>query len=188
MNREEVCKWLMPELDLLENEEDKELVLNVWQEAINAQNWGEKGLENSGISTVMRKGCPENLMTHTRHVTVACASLYKSIEPMFAEVGKCNREDLLVGALLHDVGKLLEMDYVDGKVVHTHYGDLFTHPVSGAYLAKKHGANQNVVHMVLTHSNSLSPEGPKAFNTPESLILKYLDEICYKYVEIHWHV
>ena len=185
MLKEELKKYLLPELDLLTDEQDKDKVLSVWLEAVEAGKWGEKGLENSGVSTVMRPDCPEDLMLHTRHVTAACAALYQTLEPLFAAVGHCNREDLLVGALVHDVGKLLEMDYADGRVTHTHYGDLFVHPVSGAYLAKKYGLNQNVVHMVLTHSNLLSPEGPRAFATAESLILKYIDEMCYKYVELH---
>lgn len=188
MKKEDVREWLMPELDYIKNEETKNKIVDIWQEAIDRLDWESKGLENSGISTVMRKGCPENLMTHTRHVTAACNAFYDALVDMFDKVGACNKEDLLAGALLHDVGKLLEMDFVDGSVVHTHYGDLFNHPVSGAWLCQKHGMNQNVVHMVLTHSNSLSPEGPKAFCTPESLILKYLDEMCYKYVEIHWHI
>lgn len=187
MTREEVRSWLVPELDLVSDEKVKDIIISIWQEAIDRNDWGSKGLENSGISTVMRAGCPENLMTHTRHVTAACASLYDALIPMFDACGACNKQDLLAGALLHDVGKLLEMDYVDGKVVHTHYGDLFNHPVSGAYLAKKHGMNENVVHMILSHSTTLSPEGANAYNTPESLVLKYIDEMCYKYVWLHWH-
>lgn len=187
MQKKDVREWLMPELELIQDKHIQDLIVDIWQEAIDTNDWESKGLENSGISTVMRPGCPEDLMKHTRHVTAACDALYESLLPMFDECGSCNRQDLLAGALLHDVGKLLEMDYKDGEVVHTHYGSLFTHPVSGAYLAKKHGMNQNVVHMILTHSTTLSPEGANAYNTPESLILKYIDEMCYKYVWLYWH-
>lgn len=188
MKKEEVRKWLMPELDYIKDEKTKDTILDIWQEAIDSNEWESKGLEHSGISTVMRKGCPEDLMMHTRHVTAACNAVYDALKPMFDQVGSCSKEELLAGAMLHDVGKLLEMDYVDGKVVHTHYGDLFNHTVSSAWLCKKHGLSQNIVHMVLTHSTTLSPEGTKAYCTPESLVLKYLDEMCYKYVELHWHI
>ena len=188
MTREDMKSYLLPELDLLQREENKEKVLDIWMDAVTQTGWQTKGLEHSLISTVMKNGCPENLMTHTRHVTAACAALYDAMGPMFDAVGKCDREDLLAGALIHDVGKLMEMDYVDGKAVYTCYGTLFTHPVSGAYLAQKYGMNQTVVHMVLVHSNTLSPQGEKAAQTPESLLLKYIDEMCYKYVELHWHV
>ncbi len=45
--------------------------------------------------------------------------------------------------------------------------------------------SDKLVHMVLTHSEILSPEGPEAFVTPESLILKVIDNMCFRYVEMH---
>ena len=186
MEKEKIRKLLAPALDYLQEETNRDKIVDAWLEAAEEGEWDRKGIEHSGISTEMRADCPENLISHTCHVTQACAAVYDAMGAMFEQLGPCNREDLIVGAILHDIGKLLEVDYVNGAVCHGKKAKLFRHPITGAYYAKKYGFNDTVVHMVLTHSNMLSPEGPRAFNTPESLILKYVDEMCYKYVEIYW--
>lgn len=186
MEKATMEKLLAPALAFLDDAANRERAVNAWLEVAAEGEWDKKGIENCGISTDMKAECPENLITHTCHVTEACAALFDSMGAMFASIGPCNREDLIAGAIMHDIGKLLENDYVDGQACHGKTAKYFRHPITGAYYAKKHGFNDNVVHMVLTHSNMLSPEGPRAFNTPESLILKYIDEMCYKYVEIYW--
>lgn len=188
MEKEKIYNLLAPALGLLESEDDKRKCVDAWAEVIEAGEWDRKGIMNCGIGTAIRDDCTENLICHTIHVTQACAAVYDSMHEMFETLGPCNREDLLVGAVMHDVGKLLENDFVNGKSCHGATAKYFRHPITGAYYAKIHGLNDNVVHMILTHSNSLSPEGPRAYNTPESLILKYVDEMCYKYAEIYWAV
>lgn len=186
MEKAKMAELLAPALAYLTDEANKEKAVAAWVEVAEEGEWDKKGIEHCGISTEMRPECTENLISHTCHVTQACAALYDSMGELFEKVGECNREDLIVGAILHDIGKLLENDYVDGQACHGKTAKYFRHPITGAYYAKKYGFNDKVVHMVLTHSNMLSPEGPHAFNTPESLILKYIDEMCYKYVEIYW--
>ena len=188
MDKSIIRNLLMPELDLVESEEEKDKILSIWQEAIAAGGWEDLDkLLISPISIYVNMNCPENCFTHTRNVTALANAVYDTLTPLIELMGaKCSKQDLIEGALLHDVGKLTEMDIVNGENVQTHFGDLFTHPVYGAYLAQKHGIRQNVVHMILTHSNGLSPQGAKAYNTPESLILKYLDDMTYRFVEMHY--
>ena len=51
-----------------------------------------------------------------------------------------NRDYLIAGALLADVGKLLEFEIVDGKPVKSNYGKHIRHPFSGVGLAFKYGS------------------------------------------------
>ena len=46
--------------------------------------------------------------------------------------------------------------------------------------------SDTIVHAVLTHSRTVSPENDKAFNTPVSLIMKHMDELAYFYVAMHY--
>lgn len=182
--REQIKTNLMPELALLENETDREMVISVFEEAIVLSGWKEKGIEKCDLGAgYLGDACPEKLFDHTRHVTSAVAAVFNAMSPIFSVTTVANRQNLIAGALMHDVGKFLETEIKDGCLCHSDSWKLWRHPMTGAYLAKKHGFNDNVVHMILVHSNALSPEGRKATMTPESIILKYVDEMCFCYVE-----
>jgi putative nucleotidyltransferase with HDIG domain len=185
MNREEMYK-LLPELELVQSVKLREICADIWIHALEAGGWFEKdGWGEFPFSVIMKLDCPENLLTHTGQVTRTCAAVYDSMVPLFGRVGECNKEELIVGALLHDVGKLIEYDLKDGKPCYSKTARKFRHPFWSAYFAKEHGLNENIIHMVLTHSMIVSPEGPRAFLTPESWILKVIDDMCFKYVEMH---
>lgn len=46
--------------------------------------------------------------------------------------------------------------------------------------------SDTVVHAVLTHSRTVSPEKDQAYETPEAMIMKHMDELAYFYVERHY--
>ena len=75
------------------------------------------------------------LTDHTKRITNLAKAVYDQRNE------DLNLDYLIAGALLHDVGKLLEYDNVDGKYVKGEYGQRFRHPVSGALLAKEFGLN-----------------------------------------------
>ena len=184
MTGEEVRKHL-PGLDALASPCTRHACIDIWLEMLEQGGWREKGLENCPGAIDPKIDRRENCFEHTRHVADVCLAIADALAAI-DRYPACNREDLLAGALVHDVGKLIEYDIDEtGAPCKTEKAKYFSHPTTGAYLAKRHGLNDNVVHMILTHSTKRSPDGPNAYNTPESLILKYADELCYKYVEIH---
>ena len=87
-----------------------------------------------------------------------------------------NLDYLIAGGLLHDVGKLLEYEVVDGKVVKGSYGKKFRHPVSGSLLASEFGLPEDVVLIIYAHSH----EGEKCERTPESYIIHHCDFIDFE--------
>ena len=95
-------------------------------------------------------------------------------------------EVTIKGFFPDDVGKLIEFDFQNGENCYSSVGHLYKHPAVGAYYAKKHGMSDTIVHAVLTHSRTVSPENDKAFNTPVSLIMKHMDELAYFYVAMHY--
>ncbi len=185
MTREDMYA-LLPELKMVKNDALRETCADVWMDALDAGGWFDKpGWGNFPFSAVMRGDCPENLLTHTGAVTLASAAVYDALAPVRGRVGDCDRDLIVAGALLHDVGKLIEYDFdADGRPCQGRTAKKFRHPVWSFYFAQKRGMAEDLVHLVLTHSMYVSPEGPNAYCTPESWIVKVIDDMCFKYVEM----
>ncbi len=82
------------------------------------------------------------------------------------------RDYLIAGALLADVGKPLEYDKdASGKVVQGKFGQQVRHPFSGVALAYRHGIPGEVMHIIATHSH----EGDKVERSIESIIFHHAD-------------
>lgn len=151
------------ELQWITDPDLRNKVVEVWITAADIGGWRTLGdvpstllFENSG-----------SLMDHTKRVT----NLAKCIMDQRDE--NINQDFLISGALLHDVGKLLEYTVKDGKIVNSEYGKKFRHPVSGSLLAKECGLPDEVVHIIYAHSH----EGDKTDRSPESFIVHHCDFI-----------
>jgi len=151
------------ELQWIMDKSLRDKVVNVWLVAADAGGW--KNLDDVPFTLLFENsGC---LTDHTKRVT----NLAKCIMDIRDE--KINQDHLISGALLHDVGKLLEYVVKDGKVVKSEYGKKFRHPVSGSLLAKECGLPDEVVHIIYAHSH----EGDKTDRSPESYIVHHCDFI-----------
>ncbi len=125
--------------------------------------------------------------------SLAVARLIDRIIPLYPEL---NRDLLLTGALLHDVGKVREMTYLrsfdytdEGKLVgHITIGVEMLHekisaiegfPVELAMLLK---------HMILSHHGQYEFGSPKRPKTVEATVLNYLDDLDSKINGIRTHM
>lgn len=80
----------------------------------------------------------------------------------------------IAGALLHDVGKLLEYERSEnGYFRKTAYGKALRHPVSGAILAHACGCPQELCHIIAVHA----AEGDCSIRSPEAIIVNKADFI-----------
>jgi putative nucleotidyltransferase with HDIG domain len=60
---------------------------------------------------------------------------------------------LIAGGLLHDVGKLLEIQKDgNGKYIKSHSGKCARHPISGAILASEVGLSEEIVNVIVCHA------------------------------------
>lgn len=82
-----------------------------------------------------------------------------------------DRDTVIAGALLHDIGKLTEFTLKEGKPAHSQNYELMRHPLSGALIASKAGLSDKLVHLIATHSF----EGDRSYQTPESSFVRTLD-------------
>ena len=151
------------ELKWINSSDIKEKIITVWQKAAEKGGWNTLDevpftllFENSG-----------KLTDHTKRVT----RLVKSVMDLREE--PLNKDYLIAGALLHDVGKIVEYERVDGKIVKGKFGQRFRHPVSGAKLAWQCGVPDEIVHIIYAHSH----EGDKTERSPEAFIVHHCDFI-----------
>ncbi len=159
----EIQNIFSEELSLIEDKKLSEKVVKVWKTASDRGGWDDLNkvpftllFENSG-----------KLIDHTKRITKLAKAVYDKRDE------KINLDHLIAGALLHDVGKLLEYDVVDGEIVKGDYGKKFRHPVSGALLARELDLPDEIVLIIYAHSH----EGDKLERSAESVIVHHCDFI-----------
>ncbi|MGV8171449.1 MAG: 3'-5' exoribonuclease YhaM family protein [Candidatus Woesearchaeota archaeon] len=103
-----------------------------------------------------------------------------------------DRDLLIAGALLHDIGKLEELE-VTSRIKGTDKGQLAGHLILGVvYVTKKieeiPGFNEimknKIIHMLVSHHGKIEYGSPKEPMFPEATILYYADEISSKTTEM----
>ncbi|KYK28127.1 MAG: hypothetical protein AYK23_01900 [Candidatus Proteinoplasmatales archaeon SG8-5] len=152
---------IFPEVEHISDQQMKEHVIRAWQGAMEMS-------ECTDLETVKWTmavpGLEDTLVQHTRKVTrmaKACA----------CEHGGVNVDLVIAGALLHDVGKVLEYAQVDGQTVTSKTGKGLRHPVSGAGLAMKFDLPYELVHIIANHSK----EGDFVTRIPEAILIHHVD-------------
>ena len=162
----EIKSIFSKELQLIKNQDLKNKVVLVWKEASDRGKW--KSLDDTPFTLLIENS--GKLIDHTKRITKLAKSVLDNIEE------KLNQDYLIAGALLHDVGKLLEYEFVNGKYVKTELGKKFRHPVSGALLAKELGLPDEVVFIIYAHSH----EGDELKRSPEAIIVNHCDFIDFE--------
>ena len=166
---------LFPELMSLADAEVRRKVAAVWSEAITT-GCGRKGWTFDELRavkfTLLAGDIKMTFIDHIRSCARQCMAIADVLEGMFPGIIAINRDVLLAGALLADVGKPLEYDKdASGNVVQGSFGQMLRHPFSGVALCYKHGLPPEVMHIIATHSH----EGDKVQRSIESIIFHHAD-------------
>ena len=83
-----------------------------------------------------------------------------------------NMDILISGAILADVGKMLEYEMdASGKAVQGKYGQYLRHPFSGVSLAEACGIPAEVCHIIATHAG----EGDLVKRSTEAYVVHHAD-------------
>lgn len=180
-----------PEVNLLNDSELKEVVIRSFQLGIELGKWDEKGtFANCSVAAegLLKEDCPVTGLEHMRIVAAATSRVIAYLEPWMEKMNyKLDREYGVCAALLHDIGKLIEFDRDSDNIPrYSKVGHMFCHTSAGAYIIKKAGAPDSIVHAVLTHSHSEAPEGHNAYENPELIIVKGCDLTSYESILHAW--
>ena len=161
---------LMPEFNLIKDDELRDKTIAVWIEAIERGGWSVEDLQRIPF-TLLIADCPVNIIDHTRGVTNVAIEAAKKLQQFNGGSYQIDMDILVSGGLLHDVGKILEYaEYSDG-IKKSPMGKLLRHPFSGAGLAMRHDLPDKVVHMIAVHAR----EGDGGYRCPEAVIVHHAD-------------
>lgn len=166
---------LFPEIQKIRDKRLRDQIVSAWEEAVTRGGWGVHQLEFIPF-TLLIPDCRINLVVHTRAVTQTVMRVADVLLELYKEQVKIDLDLLIAGAILHDVGKVLEYAKQGGGVVKSKAGKLLRHPFSGAALAYKHGLPEEVIHMIATHAR----EGDEGYRSVEAMIIHYADFINFE--------
>jgi putative nucleotidyltransferase with HDIG domain len=172
--REEVNE-LWPELDWIQDETLREAVRKSWMLAF----------ENSPLAppdlleipfTLLIPDCPASFMAHKRCVVHIARRSAEAMQQFFGDTLPIDMDVVIAGAILADVGKLLEYEKRDGKAVQSDRGKRLRHPFTGVHLAMAAGCPDEVCHIVATHAG----EGNMVQRSTEAYIVHHADFMSYE--------
>lgn len=128
-------------------------VVEIWVDAAKKGGWKSDELEDIPF-TLLTDTKGVNLIEHTIAVTEGAHGLAIAIKENYrTEPFSVNFDWLIAGGLLHDVGKLLEIEKTEeGKYQKSHQGKCARHPISGAILAAQAGLPDEIVNIVACHA------------------------------------
>jgi len=163
-------KILWPELDWIENKSLREKTENTWILALDKSVLTVKDL-NSIPFTLLVPGLKVTFMTHKRAVVHIARESGLKMNEFFKDDLPVNMDTLISGAILADVGKLLEYELENGKAVQGSYGKYLRHPFSGVSLAEQCNVPPEVCHIIATHAK----EGDMVKRSTEAYIVHHAD-------------
>ncbi len=166
---------LFPSIRKIKSKSLREKVAAVWSEAITT-GCGGKGWTFSELRavkfTLLAGDIDMTFVEHLNSCARQCIAIADVLKKSFRSSIPIQRDYLIAGALLADVGKPLEYDKdTVGKVIQGKFGQQVRHPFSGVALAYKHGVPGEVLHIIATHSH----EGDKMERSIESIIFHHAD-------------
>ena len=166
---------IWPEINWIKDDTLREKTLDAWVYAIEQSPLEPKDLEEIPFSLLI-KDCNISFMNHKRTCVQLAVDLAKKMMENFGDEINVNMDIMISGAILIDVGKLLEYEMKDGKLSTSDYGKVVRHPFSGVAIAARFGLPPEVQHIIGTHSK----EGDLGKRTVESIIVHHADFVSFE--------
>jgi putative nucleotidyltransferase with HDIG domain len=161
---------LWPEIQWIQSPGLREQVTRTWQRALELSPLTPDDLNQIPFTLLVRT-CPTTFMEHKRCVVHIARKAAESMTEFMGRDLPIDMDTVIAGAILADVGKLLEYEKVDGDVRQSKRGEMLRHPFTGVALAMECGVPDAVCHIVATHA----AEGDLVKRTTEAYIVHYAD-------------
>jgi putative nucleotidyltransferase with HDIG domain len=174
--KEEILK-VIPEFYLICDETLREKTLAVWQDALQMGGWTLEQVNEMPFSLHV-ENCRISFIEHVRTVCKMCVAVADVLRQCYGERAEIDRDVLIAGALLADVGKLIEYEIADGKITKAGRGRHLRHPFTGVAMAHARQIPLEVQHIIATHSK----EGEMMTRSNESVIFHHADFIDFDLV------
>ncbi len=170
MTREIIELW--PELKWINDTTLREQTAKTWELALERSVLSVDDLNRIPFTLLVGPDLKVTFMEHKRSVVHIARDAGQKINEMYHGELSVDMDVLVAGAILCDVGKLLE--YVldeNGDAVQGAYGKFLRHPFSGVSLAEEAGVPAEVCHIIATHAG----EGDMVKRTTEATLVHHAD-------------
>jgi len=163
---------LWPELEWIEDEELREKTAATWRLALERSVLSASDLHRIPFTLLAGPGLKVSFMAHKRAVVHIARESGLKIREFFGDELPVDMDTLIAGAILADVGKLLEYELdKQGNAIQGTYGKYLRHPFSGVSLAEECGIPPAVCHIIAAHAG----EGNMVKRTTEAYIVHHAD-------------
>jgi putative nucleotidyltransferase with HDIG domain len=151
----------------------QEQVVQVWVEAAREGGWSSIEELRKMPFTILTDTRGINIIEHTIAVTEGALGLAAAQQQTYRNMPyPINLDRLIAGGLLHDVGKLVEVQ-PDGKGGYrkSRAGELARHPIAGAIIAARVGLPADIINTIACHAK----EGEGAPKVVETVLIHQAD-------------
>ncbi|MCH8325306.1 MAG: HD domain-containing protein [Bacteroidetes bacterium] len=166
---------IWPEINWIKNNGLKEKVLQCWIYAIENSVLSIEDLEEIPFSLLLND-CKISFMNHKRTAVQLSVDIANRMKENFSDEIEIDMDTLIAGAILIDIGKLIEYDKVEGKLTTSKAGKLLRHPFSGVSIADRFGLPVEVQHIIAYHSK----EGDSEKRSVEAIIVHHADFVSFE--------
>lgn len=166
---------LWPEIAWLADPELRAKVQRTWARALELSPLSAEDLQRIPF-TLLVPNCPVSFMAHKRCVVHIARRAAEAMREFFGEALPIDMDTVIAGAILADVGKLLEYEKRDGQTVPSSRGKLLRHPFTGVALAMACGVPDRVCHVIAAHAD----EGERVRRTTEAWIVHHADFMAFE--------
>lgn len=168
MNKTVLKLW--PEIEWIRDPDLREKTAMTWEVALKRSALNAEDLDRIPF-TLLVPGVKVSFMDHKRCVVHMARECGQKIKEFFGKDLPVNMDVLIAGAILADVGKLLEYEMDGKKPVQGIYGKYLRHPFSGVSLAEQIGIPTEVCHIIAAHAD----EGNLIKRSVEAYIVHHVD-------------
>ncbi|MBK7703974.1 HDIG domain-containing protein [bacterium] len=169
MNPQVLALW--PELEWIGDAELREQTARTWELALQESPLDAADLEQIPF-TLLVPGLKVSFMAHKRCVVHVARDAALKMNEFFGDDLRCDLDTVIAGAILADVGKLLEYTKnADGTTGTSDCGKYLRHPFTGVALARQCGVPDRVCHIIAAHAG----EGDLVKRTVEAYVVHHAD-------------
>jgi putative nucleotidyltransferase with HDIG domain len=170
----EAARRLWPELEWIHDPGLRRSVEQTWVRALEHSPLSPDDLERIPF-TLLVPNCPTTFMEHKRCVVHIARQAAEAMRQFMGAALKLDLDVVIAGAILADVGKLLEYEQKAGKTVQSVRGEMLRHPFTGVALAMECGVPDAVCHVIAAHA----AEGDLVPRTTEAFIVHHADFMAF---------
>jgi putative nucleotidyltransferase with HDIG domain len=174
IEEQDIIQILNPFLDQIKNTDLRTKVIKTWMEGCRQGGWTTRAQLEQMPFTLATDPRGISFLEHTRAVTQGALGLADAQLNNYGDhlPYSIDRDRLIAGGLLHDIGKLLEIESdMQGGWRMSHGGKCMRHPISGVVLAQRAGVPEDILNIIACHAK----EGEGRTQVVETVLVHQAD-------------